>query len=219
MRVMDVLFFVAVVVSILAITAYFSYIKNKKRTEALEKEAEAMGLQFNPECSEVRDRFSEFDLMNRGRAKKAKNLISGDAGDVKISIFDYQYTTGSGKNSRTRLLTVVALESAGILAPSFTMRRQNALLDKIGKFFGGQDIDFEGHPTFSEMYVLKGPDEDAIRRFFTPTLLTFFETKVGDNVEGALGKMILYKGRTSVEELKDMLASAYEVYGHIVDGE
>ena len=211
--------FIVVVVSILAGSAWFSRVKNKKRTEALRKESEAMGLQFNPDGNEVRDRFSEFNLMNRGRAKKAKNLISGDAGDVKISIFDYQYTTGSGKNSRTTLLTVVALESAGIQAPSFSMRRQNAFLDKIGKFFGGQDIDFEGHPVFSKMFVLKGPDEDAIRRFFTPTLLTFFETKVGDSVEGALGKMILYKGRTSENEIKDMLASAYEVYGHIVDGE
>ena len=159
--------------------------------------------------------------MNRGRAKKAKNLLSGDAGDVKISIFDYQYTTGSGKNSRTAIQTVVALESTGIQAPAFSMRQQGGFFDKIGKFFGGQDIDFEGHPKFSEMFVLQGPNEDAIRLFFTPALLTFFETKVGHSIEGALGKMILYKSgkRTPPEDVKDLLASAYEVYGHIVDGE
>ena len=100
------------------------------------------------------------------------------------------------------------------------MRQQNAFLDRIGKFFGGQDIDFESHPKFSEMFVLKGPDEDAIRSFFTPELLAFFETKVGHSIEGARGQMVLYKNgeRTKPENVKDLLASAYEVYGHIVDG-
>ena len=218
---MEGLFLIGVMILFFAATAWFSRASNKKRTDALQAEAEAMGLQFNADGSEASNRFSEFRLMNIGRSRKSQNLISGDAGDVKISIFDYLYTTGSGKNRRTARQTVVALESAGINAPAFSMRRQGSFFDKIGKFFGGQDIDFESHPMFSEMFVLQGADEDAVRRFFTPALLTFFETKAGHSIEGGLGKMILYKAnkRSAPEELKDMLASAYEVYGHIVDGE
>ena len=218
---MGALLFIGVVVLFIAASAYFSHASSKKRTEAFQTEAEAMGLQFNSDGSEASNRFSEFRLMNIGRSRKAQNLISGDAGDVKISIFDYLYTTGSGKNRRTTRQTIVALESTGINAPSFSMRRQGSFFDKIGKFFGGQDIDFESHPMFSEMFVLQGPDEDAVRRFFTPALLTFFETKVGHSIEGGLGKIILYKSnkQSPPEEIKDLLASAYEVYGHIVDGD
>ena len=70
------------------------------------------------------------------------------------------------------------------------------------------------------MFVLKGPDEDAIRSFFTLDLLNYFSTKVGHSIEGAPGQMVIYKNgeRTKPENIKDLLASAYEVYGHIVDG-
>lgn len=216
---MEPIFFIAIIVLFIGGAAWYSHQANKKRTAALEQQSVSMGLQFDPAGGEISDRLSELNLMTVGRARRVKNLISGDAGDVKISIFDYQYTTGSGKNSRTQLQTVVALESSGIQAPAFSMRQQNALLDRIGKFFGGQDIDFDQHPKFSEMFVLKGPHEDAIRSFFSPQLIGYFETKVGHSVEGAHGKMILYKSgnRTPPDKIKDLLASAYEVYGHIVD--
>jgi len=216
---MGPIFFI-VVVLVIGGSFWYSLVQSKKRTEAFKQQASSMGLQFNRDGSEVRQRLMGLNLMNVGRAQRARNLISGDSGDVKISIFDYNYTTGNGKQSRTHHQTVVALESAGIHAPAFSMRQQNAFLDKIGKFFGGQDIDFESHPTFSKMFVLKGPEEKIIRNFFTPELLTFFETKVGHSIEGANGQMILYKNgsRTDPEKVKDLLASAYEVYGHIVDG-
>jgi len=215
---MGPIFFI-VVVLVIGGSFWYSLVQSKKRTEAFKQQASSMGLQFNRDGSEVRQRLIGLNLMNVGRAQRARNLISGDSGDVKISIFDYNYTTGNGKQSRTHHQTVVALESAGIHAPAFSMRQQNAFLDKIGKFFGGQDIDFESHPTFSKMFVLKGPEEKIIRNFFTPELLTFFETKVGHSIEGANGQMILYKNgsRTDPEKVKDLLASAYEVYGHIVD--
>lgn len=216
---MEPIFFIAIVVLFIGGAAWYTHQANKKRTAALEQQSAAMGLQFDPTGGGIGERLNELNLMSVGRSQRAKNLISGDAGDVRISIFDYQYTTGSGKNSRTHSQTVVALESAGIQAPAFSMRQQNAWLDRIGKLLGGQDIDFDQHPKFSEMFVLKGPNEDAIRSFFSPQLIGYFETKVGHSIEGAHGKMILYKSgnRTPPEEIKDLLASAYEVYGHIVD--
>jgi hypothetical protein len=217
---MSTLLIFVVIAALIAGSAWHSSKKNKQRTAAFEHQAGLMGLQFDPDGRDVRDRLMNLNLMRAGRGQRVKNLITGDAGDVRISIFDYQYTTGSGKHSRTHLQTVVALESSGINAPEFSMRQQNAFLDRVGKFFGGQDIDFQSHPKFSEMFVLKGPAEKLIRSFFTPELLTFFESKVGHCVEGASGQMILYKNgeRTNPENIKALLASAYEVYGHIVDG-
>ena len=69
------------------------------------------------------------------------------------------------------------------------------------------------------MFVLQGPDEEAVRRFFTPQLLEFFETQQRVSVEGGFGRIMTYSARKVLqpEEVKDGLAKAYEVYGHIVD--
>jgi hypothetical protein len=112
----------------------------------------------------------------------------------------------------------VLLESANIEAPAFSMRQQG-FFDKFGKVMGFQDIDFDSHPKFSGMFVLQGPNEEAVRKFFTPNLLEFFETQEKVSVEGGRGRVMIYGVRKILppSEVKDALAKAYEVYGHIVD--
>ena len=190
----------------------------KKRTEGYARQAESLGLEFSEKRGDLIDRISNFRLSQTGRAKKTRNVLSGDAGDVSISIFDYQYTTGSGKNTRTSRQTVILLESPNINAPAFSMRAQG-FFDKFGKALGFQDINFETHPTFSKMFVLQGQNEAAVRSFFSPELLEFFETMPQPCVEGQLGKIIIFHANTLAppEQLKIKLASAYEIYGRIVD--
>jgi len=198
--------------------AWYTSVQARKRTEACQAQASAMGLGFAETADELIERLGDFALFKRGRRKRTRNALTGDAGDVKISIFDYQFTTGRGKHKRNHRQTVVLLESANVQAPSFSMREQG-FFDKVGKAFGFQDIDFTSHPIFSKMFVLQGPDEEAVRRFFTPSLLEFFETQHKVNVEGGAGRVMIYRGGKLLppEEVKDGLAKAYEVYGHIVD--
>lgn len=210
--------FIIIGLIIVGSMGWYSSHQAKKRTEACQVQAGAMGLEFAETADELIERLGDFALFKRGRRKKTRNVLTGDAGDVKISIFDYRYTTGSGKNKRIHKQTVVLLESANVQAPSFSMRQQG-FFDKFGKVLGFQDIDFTSHPKFSKMFVLQGPDEEAVRRFFTPGLLEFFETQESVNVEGGSGRVMIYNGRKLLppEEAKDGLAKAYEVYGHIVD--
>jgi len=198
--------------------AWYNSHQAKKRTEACQAQAGAMGLEFAETADELIGRLGDFALFKRGRRKRTRNVLTGDAGDVKICIFDYRYTTGRGKQKRVHKQTVVLLESANIQAPAFSMRQQS-FFDKFGKVLGFQDIDFTSHPKFSKMFVLQGPDEQAVREFFTPSLLEFFETQEKVNVEGGFGRVMIYVGRKMLppEEAKDALAKAYEVYGHIVD--
>jgi len=134
---------------------WYSHHTSKKRREAFIETAEEMGLQSYPDGdSELMDRFAGFKLFSRGRARKMKNVVQGDSGEVKIAIFDYQFTTGSGKQTRTHYQSVVSLQSQEIQCPDFTMRPEG-MLDKIGGAIGLQDIDFDSHPNFSKMFVLK----------------------------------------------------------------
>ena len=60
-----------------------------------------MGLTFSPDGDpHLLTRFSDFKLFNVGRGRRMSNLIQGDSGEVKIAIFEYKYTTGSGKTLR-----------------------------------------------------------------------------------------------------------------------
>lgn len=215
---MGVIFWIVGMLIVFASLAWYSKQLAKKRTEAFEAQANELGLGFSETANELIERLDDFALFKRGRRKKTRNVLTGDAGDVKISIFDYFFTTGSGKSKKTHSQTVVLLESVNIQAPSFSMRQQG-FFDKVGKALGFQDIDFTSHPKFSKMFVLQSPDEESVRRFFTPGLLEFFETQERVSVEGGVGRIMTFNASKMLrpEEVKDGLAKAYEIYGHIVD--
>ncbi len=219
---MPVLLTIAFAIAILLLVAggiYYSIQLEKKRRESLAQIATELGLTFFPTGDDnLMHRLSGFRLFNQGRGKTMSNLIQGDSGEVQIAIFDYQYTTGSGKQTHTHRMSVASLQSSELRCPDFTMRPEN-FLDKIGGALGFQDVDFESHPTFSKQFVLQGSDENALRQFMQPKLLEFFETRPGISVETQPAMMFFYRTgkRVKPEEIKDLLANAYEVFGYMVD--
>ncbi len=208
-----------VVITLVIGGVIWSHFAEKKRREQLAEAATEMGLSFFPDGnSDLLMQLQSFKLFNRGRAKKMRNLIQGDSGEVKIAIFDYQFTTGSGKNSHTHRMSLAVLQSNQLKCPDFTMRPEG-MFDKIGSAMGYQDIDFETHPEYSKLFVLQSSDEDAVRNFFKPSLLEFFEAKKGVSVEAQPGMMFFQRPgrRVKAEQLKDLLGEAYEVFGQMVD--
>ncbi len=214
-----VILFGILLVAMIAVIAIIAAHFEKKRREALDQEASQMGLVFDPDGSEeFQAQLNLFQIFNLGRSRKLTNLIRGDSGDVRLSIFDYQYTTGSGKDSHTTKLTISVIESEDLRCPSFSLRPEN-ILDRIGGLLGFQDIDFESHPKFSKLFVLKGPDAEAVRQFFKPALIEYFESVPGIVVEANPGTMLIHRSKLKKpQELKSLFAEAYEVYGRMIDG-
>ena len=212
-------FVIAGFIAFAAAMIYWLHVAQKKRTAAFEEHAQQLGLHFvdDPE-SQAYSQFDGFKLFNRGRSRKIRNLIEGDSGDVKISIFDYNFVTGSGKQTKHHNQTVVALQSQLVNCPEFSMRPQG-FLDKIGGAMGFQDINFDTHPEFSKLFVLQGPDEAAIRNYFAAAVLEYFEGHAGNSLEGYGQTMFFYRSRVcrKPEELKDMLSEAYEAYGVLTE--
>jgi len=64
---------------------------------------------------------------------------------------------------------------------------------------GYQDIDFEISPGFSKKYLLRGPDDAAIRSVFTSRALIFFESEPGLCVEADGRKLIVYRHSVRVK--------------------
>lgn len=184
----------------------------KKRTEALEAVAREMGLEFSAtKDDEVLAKIQVFSLFNKGHSRKMKNVMKAKTEIANLTIFDYKYTTGGGKSSHTHQHTVFAMDSDTLSLPRFTLRPEG-LFDKIGAAIGFQDIDFDDHPEFSDSFVLKGDNEEAIRRFFDTEMLETFAQRKGIYVESAPRVLIYLRGgRKKPEQIQEFMDEANAV--------
>ena len=202
------------VATAIVVAIVWAYRVEKKRTEDLQGLANELGLPFFPTGDDsLVTALSGLHLFSQGRSKKIKNMIHGDTDEVDLGIFDYQYTTGSGKNSHTYKQTVVCFRSPQLSLPHFEMRPQS-FFHSIGKAFGYQDIDFDTHPVFSKSFVLRGDDEDAVRTLFTPEVLSFFEAKTGMSVEAQGEFLLFYRGsqRTKPPEIRALMTEGFDIF-------
>jgi hypothetical protein len=202
------------IVAVVGIIIWGAWFYEKKRSEALEHVAEALHFSFKRKCYDTLIRENFFDLFNKGRAKKLSNQMTGSSGDMNISIADYKYTVGSGKNSTTYSQTILIIQSAQLHLPPFTLCPEN-IFHKIGGMFGYKDIDFTSHPKFSKQYLLRGSDEGSIREMFNEDVLYFFEKAKGLSVEGKDDRFIYYKAskRVATKEIQAFLQEGINLYG------
>ena len=211
------------VVAVLALIAgivMLSYRMERKRTEALAAACQGMGLTFEPEGDLASlQAQGDLPLYNHGHSKKLKNVMSGQIRDRDVRIFDYQYTTGGGKNSHTWMQTVALFPRAGERLPEFLLAPEN-IFHKIGQVFGYQDIDFDTSPDFSAHYLLRGPDEMAIRSAFSADALAFFGQRQGWHVEVKDHTVGIYRvgTRCKPEDLPTFVAEAHDVLRVMVRG-
>lgn len=194
-----------------------SVINERKRVEELKVLAEELGLEYVAK-SDVPPEFKEFKLFSMGSKRKISNLLHGQADGVSISIFDYHYTTGGGKNKRHSTQTVASIRSSELAICDFSIRPEDGL-DQIGSMLGFQDIDFDSHPEFSKKYVLQGKSEAAVRSLFQPAILEYFQSKDRLTLEAAPGTIVVYQNRRKAKsnEIKKLMGEVYEVFGMLAD--
>lgn len=170
----------------------------RKRAEGLEQAAQGMGWRYEMSpgpVATVLPGAEALPLLQRGhvRSRSVEHLLRDRNPDRPARLFDYQYTTGNGDDRHTRRQTIAAFDLGdSVNLPAFTLAPET-FWDRIADRFGFADIDFDSYPEFSAHYKLKGPDEDAIRRFFRDTLLLFFEAHQGLNVEASGRWLIVYR--------------------------
>jgi hypothetical protein len=109
----------------------------------------------------------------------------------------FEFSEGSGKSKR--LTTVVAFSTRGMRLPAFTLTRENVLHRVAGAVAGYQDVDFDEFPVFSRTFLLRGPDEAALRAWFTPSRLNALErarqSRLRWNLESAHDWLLYYHRR------------------------
>ncbi len=207
---------IGVILAIVVVGMVVSYYQEKRRTEALAGVAGELGLMFaETDTVGVAATLGSFPLFSQGRSRQVANVIHGETEQVRVAIFDYRYTTGSGKSSHTWRQTVVRFQSPALSLPGFVMRPEQ-LFDKLGAVVGYDDIDFETHPQFSKRYLLRGSPEPAVRAVFRSEVLNFFEQVTGQlNVEAAGPQLIVYRAhyRFKPDEIRGLMELGFRVFG------
>lgn len=154
-----------------------------------------------------------FELFSQGRNRHITNMIYGDAGDVKVALFDYRYTTGHGKHAHTWQQSVAYIDSPKLQLPDFILRPET-LFHKIGDALGYSDIDFDSHPKFSGTYLLRGSDEQQVRNVFSGAVLDYLESQSGISVEGNGRRLIYYRVRRMVAPsgMRSLMEEGFQLF-------
>ncbi len=185
----------------------------RARTEAIQQAGTTLGFTFEPTASEEQIKsLVNLPVFNRGHTRRAYNVLAGRPDGQDVKIFDYRYTTGSGKQSHTWNQTIAVYPGVARSLPDFVLAPER-VFHKIGQAFGYQDIDFESNPAFSSRYLLRGANEAAIRSAFGADTLAFFELQPGWTVEVQAGNVGLYRAgkRCKPEDLATFLEQARAV--------
>lgn len=117
-------------------------VQEAKRRKAILAWCEVNHLQFDPASSDDPGaEYSQTAMMQEGERRYGNNWCMGKWQGRQLCYFDYHYTTGSGKSRTPHTLSVMTIESGTHLKP-LTIRPEG-LLDRVGEFFGAQEIHFE----------------------------------------------------------------------------
>ncbi len=186
----------------------------KKRREATQRVADELGLAFYQDGDPALvQQLSDLPLFSKGRSRRITNMIHGETDAVVMGLFDYRYTTGSGKSSHTYRQSVAFFGSTDLNLPAFELSPQS-FFHGIGKIFGYQDIDFETHPVFSKAFLLRGASEKQVRATFDAGLLTALEQKQGVCIEGRNHDLVFYRRskRVKPEQLKELMNEGFQIF-------
>lgn len=210
MLLLSILFVVAVVV--------FSEKARKQRQEELSTFAAKHSLEFYPTSTpEALGIYAPFPLLSKGRSRTVTNVILADTQDTTARLFDYKFTTGSGKQTATHHFSVVYFKSDLLMLPEFSLT-QEKFYHWIGKVFGMQDVNFDTHPKFSSLFLLQGADEAEIRRFFTSHRLTTLENFGHLCIEANQSRCLIYLvPQISAKDYPGWLEESYKVFSALCE--
>ena len=181
------------VVAFVVVAAGLAYYMNLRRRKEVQETAQLMGFDWFDQAPALATApFADFELFTRGHSHAVSNVMRGQIGGQNVLIFDYRYTTGSGKNRSSHSQTVVGIVGGGGKLPDFTLSPES-FLDRILEAFGYQDLDFDEDPEFSKCFLLRGKDVERIREVFGPEVREHLLNHRGISVEKRGDSMIVYR--------------------------
>jgi hypothetical protein len=214
----EVLIFIALTAAIAAGVVVLVRRAAAARGAALRETAARLGWGFQEEVpfTMIPD-LDRFELFRLGHSKKLRNLLTSPAGNPRAVLFEYSYTISGGKSQQTHRQTVFYATSDELRLPSFSLRPEN-FLHRLAGAFGYQDIDLDGRPEFSRMFLLRGEHDAHVRAAFNDAVAEFFEARGGMCAAG-VGRELLYwrPGRLAKpDDLETLIADGFELTRRLI---
>lgn len=179
------------------------------RQRSILQMAEERGWAFDARRDWDPDHLDDFHFFRVHPIEFRDTVVQGEyalrEGEVEVTLADVTFDEGAliGEVYHT---TTLKLELPFSI-PELILEREE-LLDRALELAGFRDIDFKHFTRFSKRFVLKGPNEAAIREYMTEELLEFFENEEVYHVESAGMEIVIFKTfmrRATAKEIEAML--------------
>jgi hypothetical protein len=196
---------------------YYAQVQQKKRTLEMSTLASGMGWGFE-EAPTLPPVLRQLEPFKSGHSHRVRNRISRTSQDQPVAVFDFFYTTGGGKSAKHHRQTVAHVPLERNL-PQFSVRAEH-LGHRILGALGMQDIDFPEYPAFSQRYLLRGPDEIALRHAFRRSVIEYFEGHTGLSASCSGPDLFLWmNGLAPAAEIETRMAMLLELKRRFTQGE
>lgn len=196
-----------VFVAFVAVMLVARHFANKAKSERFQRLAQSLGLDYRPTLDTgsvgfFEDLFNQYQQTTAFVAKyegfapmgkpqdRVRFLFSGSWHGMESEVFEYRYTTGSGKNRSTHYYSVASLVLPSTL-PAMTVSPET-MFDKIGKFFGGQDVQFESEE-FNQSFRVIGTDERAVHAVLHPQMMEWFLSRNPPSFQCGINRVVVYR--------------------------
>lgn len=202
--------------ALIIIGAIYAYHQAAKRREELAALAGRLGWTFqHVKDWGMEDRYSQFRCLRQGSNRYAYNILSGQYEGHPLCAFDYHYETYS-TDSKGRRSTHHHYFSALVLDTGLPLHplviRPEGFFDRIGEFFGLDDIDFES-TEFSRAFHVTSPDRRWAFDVIHQATMEFLLAAPRFNLELAGPRVVAY--RSSCFTPGDFEAAAHITTGII----
>jgi MFS superfamily sulfate permease-like transporter len=162
-------------------------------------------------------KFEDFLTTKHIQIKLQRNVITGNHCDISFELSDLMLVHNTGNRNHNINMTNATFSVPDMQIPEFILE-PDGFTDDYKDNSDFRDINFTQYPVFSYYYILKGPDETAIRNFFSNALIRFFEKNKGFRLESKHNMIFVYKKarRIKPENLNMLVdftkALIYELY-------
>ncbi|MFZ9980868.1 MAG: SulP family inorganic anion transporter [Cyclobacteriaceae bacterium] len=160
------------------------------------------GFLFNPQRFRNILKFRGFPFNSGRKILFEENLMISHLEWGRVEVSD----VGLQEGQETVVMTVIEVTETDVTMPDFSLEPES-LWSKFSELTFGNDIDFKINPAFSKKYYLRGSDEVAVRSFFKPALLDFFENRGSMHLEVIKGRILLFLDfrQLSVAEINSLI--------------
>ena len=171
---------VIVGIVVVGAVAYFSWLAEKKRREAMAALAAELGWRFDRTRDRSHDdEYAHFEIFRRGHSRAAYNTMWGELErqgrrwPAKMGDFTYKITTSTGKSTSTQTyrFSYLILHMPWSRVPDLLIRPEG-MFDKIAGVLGFDDIDFES-AEFSRRFHVSSPDKRFAYDVIDPRMMEF----------------------------------------------